>query len=91
MSNKVQWNGMYRDIPSVRLHNTARLEVCSHWYVLLAENLQHPLIVMIDIDRDNIRTSQQNVALNGLESRIQIINSDPDGPLFPLDKLGHET
>jgi hypothetical protein len=81
---------MYRDIPSLRLHHTARLEVCSHRYVFLAENIQHPLIVVIDIDPDNIRTSQQNVTLNDLESRIQIITSDPDGPLFPLERLNHE-
>jgi hypothetical protein len=82
---------MYRDLPSLRLHNTARLEVCSHWYVLVTDNLQHPLIVVIDIDPDNLRTSQHNVTLNNLDSRIRIINSDPDGPLFPLEKLGHET
>jgi hypothetical protein len=82
---------MHRDLPSFGLHYAARLEVCSHRYVLLAENIQHPLIGMIDIDPDNIRTSQHNVALNNLESRIQIIKSDPDGPIFPLEKLGRET
>ncbi|KAJ5874602.1 uncharacterized protein N7529_003032 [Penicillium soppii] len=47
--------------------------------------------VATDIDPDNLRTSQHNVTLNNLDSRIRIINSDPDGPLFPLEKLGHET
>ncbi|KAJ5345232.1 hypothetical protein N7452_003236 [Penicillium brevicompactum] len=46
--------------------------------------------VATDIDPNNIRTAQQNVALNGLESRIRIIDSSSDGPLFPLEKLGHE-
>lgn len=81
---------MYRDLPSSWLHDPARLEVCCHWYAVLAENLQHPLIGMIDIDSENIRTAKQNVALNELESRIRIIESHPDGPLFPLEKLGHE-
>lgn len=47
--------------------------------------------VATDIDPNNIRTSQHNVALNNLESRIQIIHSDPTGPLFPLEKLGRQT
>ncbi|OQD65770.1 hypothetical protein PENPOL_c005G06413 [Penicillium polonicum] len=47
--------------------------------------------VATDIDSNNIRTSQHNVALNNLESRIQIIHSDPTGPLFPLEKLGRQT
>ncbi|CRL26544.1 S-adenosyl-L-methionine dependent methyltransferase, predicted [Penicillium camemberti] len=47
--------------------------------------------VATDIDSNNIRTSRHNVALNNLESRIQIIHSDPTGPLFPLEKLGRQT
>ncbi|KAJ9489616.1 hypothetical protein VN97_g3633 [Penicillium thymicola] len=47
--------------------------------------------VATDIDSNNIRTSQHNVALNNLESRIQVVHSDPTGPLFPLDKLGCQT
>ncbi|KAJ5360129.1 hypothetical protein N7517_009320 [Penicillium concentricum] len=47
--------------------------------------------VATDIDSNNIRTSQHNVALNNLESRIRILHSDPDGPLFPLEKLGCQT
>ncbi|KAJ5558606.1 hypothetical protein N7461_002578 [Penicillium sp. DV-2018c] len=44
-----------------------------------------------DIDSNNIRTSQHNVALNNLESRIRIVHSDPNGPLIPLEKLGCQT
>lgn len=80
---------MYRDLLSSWLHDPARLEVCGYWYVRPVENLQHPLIV-IDIDPGNINTARENVALNQLESRIRIIESDPDGPLFPLEKLGRE-
>ncbi|KAF7515360.1 hypothetical protein PCG10_003376 [Penicillium crustosum] len=47
--------------------------------------------VATDIDSNNIRTSRHNVALNNLESRIQIVHSDPTGPLFPLEKLGRQT
>ncbi|CAG7960005.1 unnamed protein product [Penicillium salamii] len=46
--------------------------------------------VATDIDPGNIHTARENVALNELESRIRIIESDPDGPLFPLEKLGRE-
>jgi len=41
-----------------------------------------------DIDENNVRTAEHNVKLNGLESRIQIVKTDPKGPLFPLDKFG---
>ncbi|KAJ5845278.1 hypothetical protein N7534_008947, partial [Penicillium rubens] len=44
--------------------------------------------IATDIDSNNIRTSQHNVALNNLESRIRIVHSDPNGPLIPLEKLG---
>ncbi|OQE25960.1 hypothetical protein PENFLA_c007G04548 [Penicillium flavigenum] len=47
--------------------------------------------VATDIDSNNIRTSQHNVALNDLESRIRIVHSDPNGPLIPLEKLGCQT
>ncbi|KAJ6132665.1 hypothetical protein N7471_007880 [Penicillium samsonianum] len=47
--------------------------------------------VATDIDSNNIRTSRHNVALNSLESRIHIVHSDPNGPLFPLEKLGRQT
>ncbi|KAJ5470687.1 hypothetical protein N7530_008044 [Penicillium desertorum] len=47
--------------------------------------------VATDIDSNNIRTSQHNVALNNLESRIRIVHSDPNGPLIPLEKLGCQT
>ncbi|CAG8182343.1 unnamed protein product [Penicillium nalgiovense] len=47
--------------------------------------------VATDIDSNNIRTSQHNLALNNLESRIRIVHSDPNGPLIPLEKLGCQT
>lgn len=91
ISDKVQWNGMHRHLPPSGLRDTATVELCSNWYVLESEDLQYPLINLTDIDSNNIRTSQHNVALNNLESRIQIIHSDPTGPLFPLEKLGRQT
>ncbi|KAI3201012.1 hypothetical protein DTO027I6_6115 [Penicillium roqueforti] len=46
--------------------------------------------VATDVDENNIRTAQHNVALNNLDSRIQLVKSDPAGPLFPLDQIGQE-
>lgn len=91
MSDKVQWDGMYRHLPPSGLRDTATVEFCSNRYVFESEDLKYPLINPTDIDSNNIRTSQHNVALNNLESRIQVVHSDPTGPLFPLDKLGCQT
>ncbi|KAF7595263.1 hypothetical protein BBP40_006763 [Aspergillus hancockii] len=41
----------------------------------------------IDIDNDNIRTSQESVAANELESRIRIVKTDPSDSLISLEKL----
>ncbi|OGM50796.1 DUF890 domain protein [Aspergillus bombycis] len=43
--------------------------------------------VATDIDDDNIRTSQEAVSGNRLESRIRIVKTDCNGDLIPLDKL----
>lgn len=43
-----------------------------------------------DIDEKNARTAEQNVKLNKLESRIQIVRTDPKDSLFPLDKFGQK-
>lgn len=91
MSDQVQWNGMHRHLPPSGLRGAATVEFCSNGYVFESEDLRYPLINPTDIDPNNIRTSQHNVALNNLESRIQIIHSDPTGPLFPLEKLGRQT
>lgn len=40
-----------------------------------------------DIDEHNARTANENVKLNQLESRIRVIKTDPESPLFPLEKL----
>ncbi|KAJ5721398.1 uncharacterized protein N7483_009332 [Penicillium malachiteum] len=44
-----------------------------------------------DIDESNIQTAQANVELNGLESRISILQTSPSGPFFPLSRLGAES
>ncbi|KAE8408942.1 DUF890 domain protein [Aspergillus pseudonomiae] len=43
--------------------------------------------VATDIDDDNIRTSQEAVSGNRLESRIRIVKTDSNGDLIPLEKL----
>ena len=91
MSDKVKWNGMHRHLPPAGLCNTATVELRSHRYVFEPDDIQNPLINPTDIDSNNIRTSQHNVALNNLESRIRIVQSDPNGPLISLEKLGYQT
>ena len=82
---------MYLYLPTAWLHNPARLEVCCNGYVRQSRLLETILINPVDIDSNNICSSQHNVQLNNLEHRIRVINTDAEGPLFPLDKLGHET
>lgn len=45
----------------------------------------HRFGLEIDVDDDNVRTSQKTVAMNGLESRIQVIKTDAAGELIPLN------
>ncbi|KAJ5702728.1 hypothetical protein N7488_010276 [Penicillium malachiteum] len=44
-----------------------------------------------DIDENNIETARANVELNGLESRISILQTSSSGPFFPLNRLGTES
>lgn len=43
-----------------------------------------------DIDDENIQTATKTVTRNGLESRIQIIKTEPTSELIPLQKSGFE-
>ncbi|RAQ74312.1 DUF890 domain protein [Aspergillus flavus] len=43
--------------------------------------------VATDIDDENIRTSQEAVSGNNLDSRIRVVKTDTSGDLIPLDKL----
>ncbi|KAJ5191360.1 uncharacterized protein N7498_010345 [Penicillium cinerascens] len=43
-----------------------------------------------EIDENNARTAEQNVKLNKLESRVQIVRTDPKDSLFPLNKFGQK-
>ncbi|KAK4868252.1 hypothetical protein LT330_007450 [Penicillium expansum] len=91
LSDKVKRNGMHRHLPPIGLRDTAGMEIYSNRYVFESDDLQYPLISPTDIDSNNIRTSRHNVSLNNLESRVQIVHSDPTGPLFPLENLGRQT
>jgi 23S rRNA (adenine1618-N6)-methyltransferase len=57
----------------------------------MSNDSRHSLINPTDVDENNIRTAQHNVALNNLDSRILLVKTDPAGPLFPLDQIGQET
>ncbi|KAM5470311.1 putative 23S rRNA (adenine(1618)-N(6))-methyltransferase [Microsporum ferrugineum] len=41
--------------------------------------------VATDIDEKNLIYARENVLRNNLQSRIQVVESTPDGPLIPLD------
>ncbi|KAJ5247815.1 hypothetical protein N7468_002798 [Penicillium chermesinum] len=60
---------------------------CSIYPLLGCKARPHWAFLATDIDENNIRTSKENVALNQLQSRIRIIQTDPQDSLFPLDKL----
>ncbi|KAJ5794789.1 hypothetical protein N7457_001388 [Penicillium paradoxum] len=47
--------------------------------------------IATDIDPNNLRTAQHNVALNDLRSRIYVLQSDPQGPIFPLGNIPQQT
>jgi 23S rRNA (adenine1618-N6)-methyltransferase len=40
-----------------------------------------------DIDQKSLQFAQRNVQLNGLQNRVKLHQSKPDGPLLPLDDL----
>ncbi|KAE8375975.1 DUF890 domain protein [Aspergillus bertholletiae] len=61
---------------------------CCSIYPLLGCSLRPQWnFVATDIDDDNIRTSQEAVSGNKLESRIRIVKADPSGDLISFDKL----
>ncbi|KAK2871741.1 hypothetical protein FQN49_002879 [Arthroderma sp. PD_2] len=41
--------------------------------------------VATDIDEKNLKYARENVARNNLQSRIQVVETTPKGPLIPLD------
>ncbi|EFQ99527.1 DUF890 domain-containing protein [Nannizzia gypsea CBS 118893] len=43
--------------------------------------------VATDIDEKNLQHARENVRRNHLQSRIQVVDSTPDGPLIPLDRI----
>ncbi|OJJ72350.1 hypothetical protein ASPBRDRAFT_42038 [Aspergillus brasiliensis CBS 101740] len=59
---------------------------CCSIYPLLGCSMRpHWRFVATDIDNDNIRTSRETVSANKLDSRIEIIQTDPKDELIPLD------
>ncbi|PVH88060.1 DUF890 domain protein [Cadophora sp. DSE1049] len=44
-----------------------------------------------DIDEKSLQFAKQNVQDNGLQSRIKLLQSQPEEPLLPLDKMGFES
>ncbi|KAK2624382.1 hypothetical protein QTJ16_006332 [Diplocarpon rosae] len=43
-----------------------------------------------DVDDRSFEFAKQNVLANGLQNRIKLLHTQPDGPLLPLDKMGFE-
>ncbi|GKZ97352.1 hypothetical protein AnigIFM59636_000735 [Aspergillus niger] len=59
---------------------------CCSIYPLLGCSMRpHWRFVATDIDKDNIRTSRDTISKNKLDSRIEIIQTDPKDELIPLD------
>ncbi|GLA47915.1 hypothetical protein AnigIFM63604_002855 [Aspergillus niger] len=59
---------------------------CCSIYPLLGCSMRpHWRFVATDIDNDNIRTSRDTISKNKLDSRIEIIQTDPKDELIPLD------
>jgi hypothetical protein len=46
-----------------------------------------PLTAFLDIDAKSLKYAQENVSRNDLRARIRLLNSDPAGPLIPLDHM----
>jgi 23S rRNA (adenine1618-N6)-methyltransferase len=46
--------------------------------------------LILDIDEKSLQFADQNVRLNGLQNRIKLLQTKPEGPLIPLDVLGFE-
>jgi 23S rRNA A1618 N6-methylase RlmF len=44
-------------------------------------------LIGTEIDHKSLSYAQRNVKTNGLESRIRVLKSDPDGPLIPAQLL----
>ena len=42
----------------------------------------------LDIDDKNLDYARRNIVANDLRSRIRLLQTDPKGPLIPLDTLG---
>lgn len=63
---------------------------CSIYPLLGCASRPRWKFVATDIDDENIETATKTVTRNGLESRIQIIKTDPSSELIPLQKSGVE-
>ncbi|KAJ5176572.1 RNA N6-adenosine-methyltransferase METTL16 [Penicillium canariense] len=57
---------------------------CSIYPLLGCKTRPRWKFIATDIDEQNARTAQQNVALNALEPRIRIVKTDPKDALFPV-------
>jgi len=53
-------------------------------------NASHLTDLVVDIDDKSLQFARKNVQSNGLQSRIKLLQTKPDGPLFSLDILGFE-
>jgi len=45
------------------------------------------MFIGTDIDEKSFFYAQKNISLNGLQNRIKLLKTSPDGPLIPLDEL----
>lgn len=71
------------------MYATSEVEVRWHGYVfiIITEKSTHS---DTDIDDKSLQFAKQNVKDNNLQNRIKLLQTQPDDPLLPLDKMGFE-
>ena len=50
----------------------------------------HDKLMRTDIDQRNLHFAKRNLAKNGFEKKVRLLETSSDGPLIPLDALGLE-
>ncbi|ELR04081.1 hypothetical protein GMDG_06583 [Pseudogymnoascus destructans 20631-21] len=89
------WHRSKRHLPPPRLLALPDLALRLHWYSfsLNPSQLFHVTRNLTDADTDphSLTFARQNIAQNNLSNRIRLLQTEPDGPLLPLDDLGLDT
>lgn len=83
-----QRDGVKLYIPLARSSAQKKMDIrCNRCAGLLNDSVENCCLCYLDIDEKNLQYARQNVQRNNLQSRIQVVDSVPDGPLIPLDRI----